>query len=118
MMLDGLLGELRDYSLLITDARQDDNPIVFANDTFLRLTGYKQNEVLGRNCRFLQGPDTDLQTVRILSEAIRLGESVVVDILNYKSDTTPFWNRLQLRPLRGDDDRIAHYLGLQVPIDL
>ncbi len=118
MMIAGdHLGDAQDYSLLITDAQRADNPIVFANEAFLRLTGYRQEEVLGRNCRFLQGPGTDRETVRAVSEAIRRGEWIEVELLNYTKQAAPFWNRLRLRPLFDDDGVIVNYLGLQIPIE-
>ncbi|RUZ16271.1 PAS domain-containing protein, partial [Mesorhizobium sp. M7A.F.Ca.CA.001.09.1.1] len=69
-------------SMIITDPRQQDNPIVFANDAFLRLTGYERHEVLGRNCRFLQGPKTDKAAVEQIRAAIEDETDVSVDILN------------------------------------
>ena len=117
MIADDLLGEAQGYSLLITDAQRADNPIVFANDAFLRLTGYRQEEVLGRTCRFLQGPGTDPETGRAIGEAIRRGEWIEVDLLNYTKHASPFWNRLRIRPVLDDDGEVANYLGLQIPIE-
>src|SRR5215212_3938565 len=72
--------------MLITDPRQPDNPIVFVNNAFSGLTGYAPSEIIGRNCRFLQGPDTDSVTVARIREAIRAGESIETEILNYRKD--------------------------------
>lgn len=104
-------------SFLITDPRQQDNPVVFANGAFCRLTGYAREEVLGRNCRFLQGKDTDPETVRAIRQAVARGEPIVADILNYTKDGTPFWNRLRIRPTRSANGEIDAFVGLQNPID-
>ena len=116
MVLDDKTREGREYSLLITDTRLPDNPIVYVNQAFLSLTGYGLDEVLGRNCRFLQGPETDPASIRALSEAIHRGDEVGIDILNYRKDASPFWNRLRVRPMHDDDGEIVNYIGLQIPI--
>ncbi len=85
--------------MVLTDARQPDHPIVFANPAFCRLTGYSAAEVLGRNCRFLQGPDTDRGAVARVRAAVSRGEPVSVDVLNYRRDGTPFWNAMALNPV-------------------
>lgn len=116
MFLDAMSDAVRGYSLLITDARKDDNPIVYVNESFLRLTGYRHDEVIGRNCRFLQGPDSDPLAVQAMSDAIRRGVAVTVDILNYRKDATPFWNRVRIRPMLDDDGAVTNFLGLQAPV--
>jgi len=108
--------EERERSFLFTDARLDDNPIVLVNNAFIRLTGYGREEVLGRNCRFLQGNDTNPVAVRALHEAIERGEAITVDILNYKKDGTPFWNRLRIRPIFSGGGEIENFVGVQNPI--
>ena len=85
--------------MLITDPRQPDNPIVFVNDAFGRLTGYHRDETLGRNCRFLQGPDTDRADVRRVRDAIAQRVPIEVELLNYRKDGTTFWNRLLISPV-------------------
>jgi PAS domain S-box-containing protein len=82
-----------------------DNPIIFANDAFLALTGYRRDEVIGRNCRFLQGPDTDPAAIETMRRAVADGEDVTLDILNYRKDGTTFWNALYLSPVRGKTAR-------------
>jgi PAS domain S-box-containing protein len=106
----------RERSFLITDPNQKDNPIIFANDAFVRLTGYQREEVLGRNCRFLQGTDTNPETVCALRGAIKRGQSITVDILNYKKKGTPFWNRLRIRPLFSPSGDLAKFVAVQNPI--
>ena len=72
--------------MLITDPRQPDNPIIFSNKAFSQLTGYSQDELVGRNCRLLQGPDSDQTAITQLREAIAAERSLEVDILNYRKD--------------------------------
>jgi PAS domain S-box-containing protein len=100
-------------AVCVTDPRRDDNPIVFANRAFLDLTGYPADEVIGQNCRFLQGPDTDPEMVRRLRDAIRTEQVIVVEILNYRRDGTPFWNALHLGPLYDVDGSLKYYFGSQ-----
>ena len=102
--------------ITISDLGQEDNPIVYANDGFARLTGYAVDETLGCNCRFLQGPDTDPAAVGQLRDAVRHGKACTVDILNYRKDGTPFWNRLSITPVRGADGVLTHFVGVQSDI--
>ena len=74
--------------MLITDPRRPDNPIVFANAAFAKLTGYYRGDILGQNCRFLQGPDTDRAEVARLRAAIEARTPVELELLNYKKDGT------------------------------
>lgn len=85
--------------MIITDAQQDDNPIVFANAAFLSLTGYEERDVVGRNCRFLQGPGTSQETVAKIREALDGGHELFCEILNYRKDGTSFWNALFIAPV-------------------
>lgn len=103
-------------AMIITDARQADNPIIFANDAFLSLTGYARDEVIGRNCRFLQGAQTDQDVVARLRDAVRDRHDVAVDILNYRKDGTPFWNALYISPVRDAEGRVTYFFGSQLDI--
>ncbi len=85
--------------LIITNPRLDDNPVVFANDSFCKLTGYGRDEILGRNCRFLQGSQTDPGAVRRIHDAVAAISPIEIDIRNHRKDGTPFWNRLLLAPV-------------------
>ena len=117
------LGRLKELALdaahegiTISDVRQPDSPIVYANEGFDRLTGYPVEAAVGRNCRFLQGEDTDPETIAELREAQRRGEPCTVDILNYRRNGTPFWNRLSITPVRDADGELTHYVGVQSDI--
>ena len=99
--------------ILITDASLPDNPVVYVNPAFERLTGYSAEETAGRNCRFLQGPDTDRETVRKIREAIAAEQEINAVLLNYKKDGTPFWNDLTIAPVRDDDGMVTHFIGVQ-----
>ncbi|GHE04719.1 histidine kinase [Defluviimonas sp. 20V17] len=101
------------FSLVLTDPWKDDNPIVYANRAFHDTTGYPREDVIGRNCRFLQGPGTDPAAVARIHRALEREEEVTVDILNYRSDGTPFWNRLMLAPLRDSDGKVRFFSGVQ-----
>ena len=98
--------------ITVSDPSLPDNPLVYANQGYADLTGYDIEEVLGRNCRLLQGPDTDEETVARMREAIDNEEPVSVELLNYREDGTPFWNRVTLAPLY-DGGELTHYIGFQ-----
>jgi PAS domain S-box-containing protein len=101
----------------IADATEPDTPVVYANEGFERLTGYPRERVLGRNCRFLQGEGTDEDTRDSIRAAIESEESVRTEIRNYRADGTPFWNRLTVSPVAGEDgDGVTHFVGIQEDI--
>ncbi|KHL26606.1 histidine kinase [Croceibacterium mercuriale] len=102
--------------MLITDPRQDDNPIVFANQAFARLTGFDRDEVLGRNCRFLQGPETDRADVARLRQAIIDRMAIELELLNYRKDGSTFWNRLLVSPVFGDDGELTYFFASQFDV--
>lgn len=108
--------EMTRMPMIITDPRQPDNPIVFANGAFLDLTGYAEGQILGRNCRFLQGADTDRDTVAEIRHGIEEHRAVAVDILNYKADGTPFWNGLFMGPVFDKDGELLYYFASQLDI--
>jgi PAS domain S-box-containing protein len=99
--------------MLLTDPRQIDNPIVYANDAFYTFTKYTRDEVIGRNCRFLQGPETDRETVRLIREAIARREPIGVDILNYRKDGSAYWNALYLSPVSNEKDELLYFFASQ-----
>lgn len=102
--------------MVITDPRLPDNPIVFVNAAFQTLTGYDRSEIIGRNCRFLQGPETAASTVAAIREAVEAGHDLQIDILNYRKDGTPFWNALYLSPVRGADGEIQFFFASQLDV--
>lgn len=99
--------------MVVTDPRQPDNPIVMANQAFLTLTGYTPAEVIGRNCRFLQGPQTMPADVDEVREALAQGRDVSVELLNYRKDGTTFWNQLLISPVRDEQGELVYYFGSQ-----
>eukprot|EP00538_Stauroneis_constricta_P013241 CAMPEP_0119555116 /NCGR_PEP_ID=MMETSP1352-20130426/7427_1 /TAXON_ID=265584 /ORGANISM="Stauroneis constricta, Strain CCMP1120" /LENGTH=610 /DNA_ID=CAMNT_0007601829 /DNA_START=521 /DNA_END=2353 /DNA_ORIENTATION=- len=104
-------------NFVLSDPRLPDNPIVFATPGFYKLTGYTQEQVLGRNCRFLQGPGTNPKHVDIIRKAIATGSDCTTCILNYKADGTPFWNQFFVAALRDSDNCIVNYVGVQTEIE-
>jgi len=103
-------------SMIITDPRRPDNPIVFANDAFLRLTGYERNEVLGRNCRFLQGPKTEKAGIDRVRQAIAGTTDISVDLLNYRKDGSTFWNALYISPVSNDRGELQFFFASQLDV--
>jgi len=100
-------------AVCLTDPHREDNPIVFVNRAFIELTGYPGAELLGRNCRLLQGPDTDPATIAEMRRAIVEQEVVVVELRNYRKDGTAFWNALHLGPIHDSEGRLQYYFGSQ-----
>lgn len=100
-------------AICLCDPHQDDLPIVFANRAFRALTGYSEDEIIGNNCRFLQGADTDPEAVDRLRDAIRNEDVVVVELLNYRKDGTSFWNALHLGPIYDDEGKLVYFFGSQ-----
>jgi PAS domain S-box-containing protein len=99
--------------IVIADARKPDMPITYVNPAFERLTGYSAQEVIGRNCRFLQGNDTDQPALDELREAIRDGKGCKVVLANYRKDGTGFWNELSISPIYDADGNLTHFVGIQ-----
>ncbi len=100
----------------VADATRDDEPLIYVNDGFVELTGYSRSEILGRNCRFLQGEETSEDTVAEIRKAIDAEEPIVTELLNYRKDGSMFWNRLSIQPVRDDTGTVTHFLGFQQDI--
>jgi PAS domain S-box-containing protein len=100
--------------MIITDPRQPDNPIIFCNKAFNLLTGYGNDELIGRNCRLLQGPETDRETVTKLRNAIAQARDIAVDILNYRKDGSTFWNALFVSPVRAQNGEVIYFFASQL----
>lgn len=101
--------------MLITDPRQPDNPIVFVNDAFFKLTGYSREETLGRNCRFLQGQGTNADDIDRVRQSINARQPIEVDLLNYRKDGTTFWNRLLISPVF-DGGKLTYFFASQFDV--
>lgn len=101
---------------VITDPSLQDNPIVYASQDFLSLTGYARDDVLGRNCRFLQGPETSQVKIKQIREAVTAGSDVTVTFVNYTADGTPFWNKLFIAALRDAQNNIVNFIGVTVKV--
>jgi PAS domain S-box-containing protein len=102
--------------ITLSDPDLEDSPIIYANKSFERLTGYSQEEIIGRNCRFLQGEDTAQEARHQIAEAISKQEAVEVNLRNYKKDGTLFYNHLKIVPLFDKKNRVLYYLGVQYDI--
>lgn len=117
MLNSSCSGASTNVSFCITDPSQIDNPIIYASDGFYKLTGYSDHEVVGRNCRFLQGPHTDRKEVVRITHALRDEEELTIHLTNYKKDGTPFRNEFYLANLRSPDKTVAYFIGLQSVVD-
>lgn len=106
----------RAKSVVISDPSRPDMPMIYVSDEFETQTGYPPEEVLGRNCRFLQGPETDPKAVQAIRKALEAETEITIDILNYRKDGTPFWNRLRIRPLFDENGKLLYFAGAQNPI--
>ena len=101
---------------IVTDPKLPDNPIVACNDAFMALTGYDRDEILGQNCRFLAGPDTDPAETQRLRDGVHEARPVLVEILNYKKDGTPFRNAVLVAPIFDDQGELEYFLGSQLEV--
>ncbi len=100
-------------AICLSDPTDPELPIVFANRAFRRLTGYSEDEIIGRNCRFLQGPATDPESVTRIRKAISNEDVLVVELLNYRKNGTTFWNALHLGPIYNDAGDMVYFFGSQ-----
>ena len=110
-----LIGGNADQCMVIADPFSRDMPILFASRRFFDFTLYEPKDVIGRNCRFLQGAKTDPVARLKLRAALAAQAAIRVTILNYKADGTPFWNDLDIRPLADPGGRLAYFVGFQNP---
>lgn len=102
--------------MTVTDPYLPDNPIVFANRAFLEMTGYAADEIIGNNCRFLQGPETDRQAVIDVREAIDSRREFATEVLNYRKDGSTFWNALFVSPVFDDTGKLVYFFGSQLDV--
>ena len=108
--------EMTRMPMIVTDPRQDDDPIVFVNRAFLDLTQYQEEDIIGRNCRILQGPETNPDTVREIREALADHRAIALDILNYKADGRPFWNGLYIGPIFDHNGDLLYFFASLIDI--
>ena len=106
------------HSVVISDPNIKDCPMVYISDEFVKQTGYSIEESLGKNCRFLQGPETDPRDIDCIRVAIKRQKSITIYILNYKKNGEKFWNRLRIRPLFDQKKKLIYFAGDQNPISL
>lgn len=99
--------------ITLSDPDLEDNPIVYANEAFELMSGYDREEILGKNCRFLQGTDRDQHAIAELREAIARHQEITVTLRNYRKDGSMFYNRLTVRPLFDRQGELIYYLGVQ-----
>lgn len=102
--------------MIVTDPKRDDNPVIFANNAFLEMTGYTMEEILGRNCRFLQGPETDQSVISQVREAVVLEQELAVEVINYRKDGSTFWNALFVSPVYNDAGELIYFFSSQLDI--
>lgn len=111
-----LLNHAMEYSttgVVVVDAQQADLPLIYVNVGFEKMTGYMRSEVLGHNCRFMQGKDTNKATIAQLKLAVQEERECQVTLLNYKKDGTPFWNELSIGPIYNDQGVLCYFMGSQ-----
>lgn len=102
--------------ITLSDPDQEDNPLVYANEAFELITGYSREDILGRNCRFLQGNDRDQEGIEQIRQAMRDNKSVTVTLRNYRKDGQLFYNRFSIRPLFDRDGQVIYFLGIQYDV--
>src|SRR5205085_12249138 len=96
-----------------TDPREDDNPLVWVNPSFTRVTGYSYDEAVGRNCRFLQGPATSAEALAEIRAALAEQRTITTTLLNYRKDGSAFWNQLSISPVFDGAGELVSFVGVQ-----
>lgn len=115
MSVSAMIGS-SPIAAVVSDPRQADNPIIECNEAFVTLTGYSRQEIIGHNCRFLSGAGTEPWLTEMLRNGIRRRQPVMVEILNYKKDGTPFRNAVMVAPIFDARGELEYFLGSQVEI--
>ena len=115
-LLDLLEADEVEMSVVISSPALPDNPMIYVSEEFERQTGYSPEEAVGRNCRFLQGPDTNPHAIQAIREGLKAQTTFTIDILNYRKDGAPFLNRLRIRPLFDEDGALLYFVGAQNPV--
>ncbi|ATX65210.1 PAS domain-containing protein [Roseinatronobacter bogoriensis subsp. barguzinensis] len=115
--LRGMLeADETEMSVVFSDPHLPDNPMIYVSEEFEAHTGYSPDEALGRNCRFLQGPETSPYAIEAIRNALRAQTRFTIDILNYRKDGSAFVNRLRIRPIYDADGRLLFFAGAQNPV--
>lgn len=114
-LIQALVGSQQNF--VLSDPSLPDNPIVYCSEGFCKITGYKRQEIIGRNCRFLQGPGTDQNAVDIIRKGVAEGKDISVCLLNYKADGSPFWNQFFVAALKDSDGCVVNYVGVQCEVN-
>lgn len=102
--------------VIVSDPELEDNPIIYTNQGFLQMTGYSYEDILGKNCRFLQGPESSNAAIQKLRDAIEQKESVSVQLVNYKKNGEKFWNELHIDPVYSEEEEKYFFIGVQKDI--
>ncbi len=105
-----------EMSVVFSDPSLPDNPMIFVSDEFEAQTGYSPDEAVGRNCRFLQGPETNPHAIEAIRQGLKAETRFTIDILNYRKDGSPFINRLRIRPIYDGEGRLMYFAGAQNPV--
>jgi len=105
-----------EMSVVFSDPSLPDNPMIFVSDEFEAQTGYSPEEAVGRNCRFLQGPETSEDAIQAIRHGLRAETRFTIDILNYRKDGSTFINRLRIRPIYDTDGQLLFFAGAQNPV--
>ncbi len=103
-------------AIVITDARQADNPIVLANQAFMDMTGYSDSEIIGRNCRFLQGPGTSAEAVGRIRDAVADRRDITIELMNYRKNGQAFWNQLYISPVCDEAGQALYFFASQIDV--
>jgi PAS domain S-box-containing protein len=106
----------KEMSFTVVDMTLDDEPLVYINDHFLAMTGYRREDVISQNCRFLQGKTQQVQARHQVRKSLERGQACYQDFLNHRKDGTPFWNRLCLFPITHDVIGVKYYVGIQLDV--
>ena len=103
-------------SVVFSDPNKQDNPMIFVSEEFEIQTGYSEEEAIGKNCRFLQGVETNQHAIEAIRQGLRAETRFTIDLLNYRKDGTPFLNRLRIRPIYDGQGKLLFYAGAQNPV--
>lgn len=109
-------AEAANTGIVVTDNRLADNPIIYVNPHFQKLTGYRADEIIGKNCRFLQGPESDKTVVRKCHEAIHAKIDFRGELVNYRKDGSVFWNHLTISPVKDEAGNVPFFVGIQLDV--